>query len=205
LNHRSLALVVLATATFAGCRSDPTGRVMHPDEPVGVDVHQASVDVFDGMMRQGVTAILDKAGAKQSGDQQRHRMIFAGIQNNSDERLGEKKDYIYDTVDTMITANGSYDMVSRVFVENVLSQMGRQPRAELLLDPQVRDEVVERFRQKEGRDYIGYILWGKFNNATSETGRDELEKKYVLVLELVDVRTGLQVKHQEYGRKAYTK
>ncbi len=199
------ALALCASVLAAGCRSAPTGRVMDPGEPDGVDVRQASVDVFDGMMAEGVRGILAKTAAKMSGDTARHRLIFAGLQNNSDERLGEKKDYIYDSVDTMVSENGSFDMVSRTFVENVLDQMGRQPRAELLLDPQVRREVVERFQQREGRDYIGYILWGKFNNATSETGKRETEKKYVLVLEMVDVRTGLETKHQVYGRKAYTR
>ena len=110
---------------------------------------------------------------------------------------------LYDTVDTLVGRQGTFDMVSRTYVENVLSQMGKQPRVELLLDPQVRRGVIERFEQAEGREYIRYILWGKLNNATTKTGRDEKEKKYVLGLEMVDVKTGLQLKEQVSARKEY--
>ncbi len=202
---RVAVLAVAAALAASGCRTEKSGRVMSADEPVGVDRERASVDVLDPMMKRGTREILAKAAAKLSGTTERQRVIFAGIENNSDERLGEKRDYLYDTVDTIVTDSGQFDVVSRTFVENVLSQLGRQPRAEMLLDPQVRREVIERFEQQEGRDYIRWILWGKFNNATSETGPETLEKKYVLVLELVDVRTGLQTKHEVFGRKAYTK
>lgn len=199
------AAALLAALLLASC-AGRTGRVMDEGEPAGVDVRQASYDVLDGMMKEGVPKILGRVQDRMagSGSTERARLIFAGVQNNSDERLGEKKDYVYDTVDTLVGQVGTFDMVSRTFVENVMDQMGEQPRAELLIDPAVRRKVVQRFEQTEGRDYIGYILWGKFNNATADTGRDRKEKKYVLVLELVDVRTGLQVKEQVYSRKAYT-
>lgn len=199
------APLLLAALLLASC-SARTGRVMDEGEPVGVDVRAASVDVLDGMMKEGVPLILGSARERiaGSGSAERHRLIFAGIQNNSDERLGEKKDYVYDTVDTLVGQDGTFDMVSRTFVENVMDQMKEQPKAELLIDPEIRRRVIERFEQTEGRDYIRYILWGKFNNAASDTGSGTSEKKYVLVLELVDVKTGLQVKKQVYGRKAYT-
>ncbi len=200
-----LAASLLSGGLLAACQAR-TGRVMDPDEPVGVDVRRASVDVLDGMMKEGVPLIL--ASAKEriagSGSTERPRLIFAGVQNNSDERLGEKKDYIYDTVDTLVGQDGTFDMVSRTFVENVMDQMKEAPKAELLIDPEIRRKVVQRFEQIEGRDYIRYILWGKFNNAASDTGSGTSEKKYVLVLELVDVKTGLQTKKMVDGRKAYT-
>ncbi len=184
--------------------SGRTGRVMDANEPVGTDVRQASTDVLDSMMKEGVPKILGRARDQQAGAEGRSRLVFAGIQNNTDERLGEKKDYVYDTVDIMVGQTGVFDMVSRTFVENVMDQMGEQPRAELLIDPAVRRKVVERFEQTEGRDYIRYILWGKLNNATSDTGSGTSEKKYALVLEIVDVKTGLQLKEQVLSRKAYT-
>ncbi len=191
-----------ALALLAGCGR--TGRVMGEDEPVGVDVRQASTDVLDSMMKEGVPLLLGRARDQQAGAGERFRLVFAGIQNNTDERLGEKKDYIYDTVDILVGQTGVYDMVSRTFVENVMDQMGEQPRAELLIDPAVRRKVVERFEQTEGRDYIRYILWGRLNNATSDTGGGSSEKKYALVLEIVDVKTGLELKEQVFSRKAYT-
>ena len=199
-------LAALAPAFLAAGCSTQSGRIMDNDEPVGVDVKRASVDVLDGMMKEGVPKILARVQDRMAGagGTERHRLIFAGIQNNSDERLGEKKDYVYDTVDTLLGQAGNFDMVSRTFVENVMDQMKEQPKAELLIDPQMRRRVIERFEQTEGRDYIRYILWGKFNNAASDTGRGTSEKKYVLVLEMVDVKTGLEVKEQVYSRKAYT-
>jgi hypothetical protein len=200
---RPLHVFVIAAGLVAvGC-AGPSGRVMDDDEPVGVDIKRASTDVLDTMMAEGVPLILGRAKDRLSGSADRHRLIFAGIQNNSDERLGEKKDYLYDTVDTLVGRQGTFDMVSRTFVENVLDQMGKQPRVELLLDPQVRRGVIERFEQTEGREYIGYILWGKLNNATTRTDSDERQKKYVLVLEMVDVKTGLQLKEQVSARKEY--
>ena len=205
LAARAALPFLAAAALAAGCRSGPTGRVQDPGEPVGVDVHGAGVDILDPMMKKGVEEILSAAQGALAGSAERPRLIFAGIENNSDERLGEKREYLYDTVDTIVGQFGTFDMVSRTFVENMLSQMGQQPRVELLIDPKMRRAVVERFEQAEGRDYVRYVLWGKFNNATSEVGADATEKKYALVLELVDVKTGAGQKRQVFGRKAYTR
>jgi hypothetical protein len=196
----ALALAALPLAACAG----PTGRVQDPDEPAGVDVRAASFDILDGMAREGTQRILDQAQSGLSGSTARARLVFAGIENNSDERLGEKKSYLYDNVDTLVTRSGMFDVVSRSFVENALSRIGEAPRAELLIDPQVRRKLVEQLEQDEGRDYIRYILFGKLNNASADTGRGTSEKKYVLVMELVDARTGLQWKTEAFGRKAYT-
>jgi hypothetical protein len=196
-------LAATAALALAAC-SGPTGRVQDPGEPVGVDVRAASFDILDGMAKDATARILEQASAGLSGQTARSRLIFAGIQNNSDERLGEKKDYLYDNVDTLVTSSGMFDVVSRTFVENALSRIGEAPRAELLIDPQVRRKLVAELEQQEGRDYIRYIMFGKLNNAAADTGRGTSEKKYALVMELVDARTGLQWEIEVFGRKAYT-
>jgi hypothetical protein len=200
------AATLAAALLLAGCQAR-TGRVMEEDEPVGVSVDGASYDILDGMMKEAVPKILTRVQDRlaAAGATERMRLIFAGVQNNTDERLGEKKDYVYDTVDILVGRTAAFDMVSRTFVEEVMDRMKEPPRSELLIDPEVRRRVVQQFEQDEGRDYIRFILWGKFNNATSDTGSGTSEKKYALVLEMVDVRTGLEVKEQVFARKAYTR
>lgn len=186
-------------ALIASTACSPSAWVKSEVEPTLVDRRRAGIEVIDALVRvadpliRSQPAVASAAGPKV--------VAFVGIDNFSAEELSENQESLYEKLDTILSRQSSYTLLSRHYVESVLRSRGM--RTSDLLLPAGRDEFAAVVRA-EGL-VPDVLIHGTLTSASSE-GIAEREREYQLTLEWIDAYTGRQVaKESTRVRKGYRK
>jgi hypothetical protein len=133
-----------------------------------------------------------------SGPREPLRVCFVGVENKSAEEIGDFKEQIYEHIDGHLEHAHQYRGISKRYIDAALRETRLRPD-ELFLPKHMRSftAVLER----EGQP-VDCLLYAKITSGTTRSGRD-MQRDYVLTLELVDVRTGDFDKESAHIRKVY--
>ncbi len=186
-----LSLTTFAAAATGGCRSQPTAVVRAPGQTDLVGSHTAGAETFKPLVEQAVTELL----ARQSSQivpagvnvlpPPPKRICFIGVENRSAEEIGDFKDQIYQCIEMHLVQSHVFQPINRHFVDAGLMQMRMRPD-QVFIPQNMRAFTAMMEQQGQPFDALLYAT------ITSGTTRDnkEVQRDYVLTLELVDVRTG---------------
>jgi hypothetical protein len=201
----SIAIVVVGVA--AGCRSKQHARVIQPGEKEMIGSHQAGTETFRPLIDQAVAKLLGRhcemptAMAAYSGEQvlpAPKRICFIGIENKSAEEIGDFKEQIYQCIDAKILESGTFQLVSRRFVEAGLRETRLRPD-ELFVPAGMRS--FSAFMEHQGQPF-DYLLYATLTSGTTRDNRD-YQRDYLLTLDLVNVNTGQYDKQTAELSKGY--
>lgn len=128
------------------------------------------------------------------------RICFVGVENRSAEEMGDFKDQITETIDTQIVESKVFQPISRRFVEAGLRTVRLRPD-ELFLPMNQRQFLAVMEQQGQPFDYL---LFATLTSGTTRNNSD-MQRDYLLTLELVDIKTGQPDKESATLRKGYHK
>ncbi|MFO0928712.1 MAG: twin-arginine translocation signal domain-containing protein [Gemmataceae bacterium] len=128
------------------------------------------------------------------------RICFVGIENRSAEEMGDFKDQITEVIDTKIVESKVFQPISRRFVEVGLRTVRLRPD-ELFLPMNQRQFLAVMEQQGQPFDYL---LFASLTSGTTRNNSD-MQRDYLLTLELVDIKTGAPDKESATLRKGYHK
>lgn len=186
-------------ALIASTACSPGAWVKGEAEPTLVDRRRAGIEVIAALVRVADPLIRSQPAAPSASGPK--VVAFIGIDNFSAEELSENQESLYEKLDTILSRQSSYTLLSRHYVESVLRSRGM--RASDLLLPAGRDE----FAAVVGAEGLvpEVLIHGTLTSASSE-GIAESEREYQLTLEWIDAYTGRQVaKESTRVRKGYRK
>jgi hypothetical protein len=126
------------------------------------------------------------------------RICFIGVENRSAEEIGDFKEQIYEHIDTHIEQSHVYHPISKRYVDAALRETGLRPD-ELFLPKNMREFAA--CLEQQGQP-VDYLLYAKITSGTTHKGHD-MQRDYVLTLELVNVNTGDYDKESAMIRKKY--
>ena len=185
-------LPVAAVLAGSGCRSLQFARVMMPGEKGMAGSHQAVQETFTPRVNDAVAKLL--ARHVDSGVQQVEyeegaeplpppvrRVCFVGVENKSDQEIGDFQEQIYEAIDRRILESSIFQSVNRRFVDAGLRDTRLRPD-QLLVPEHMRTFAGHMEQQGQPIDHLLY--------ATITSGTTQQKHDYVLTLELVEVGTG---------------
>ncbi len=197
---------LLLSVTHIGCRGHQFAHVVDDNQSDMVGSHSAGAETFNPLIQQAVFGMLAQPVKSFSGEEARQRIIdpckvcFVGVENKSAEELGDFKEQIYEEIDSLVSQNASFQTVSRRYVDAGLDLSRLRP-SELFIPANMREFTA--ILEREGQP-VDYMLFAKLTSGTTQNNRD-MQRDYLLTLELVDVRTGEHIKESAKIRKGYHK
>lgn len=126
------------------------------------------------------------------------RICFVAVENKSAEEIGDFKDELYELIDTHIARSPAYHPISKRFIDAALRDTGLRPD-ELFLPKNMR--IFAAALEQQGQP-VEYLLYAKITSGTTRK-REDMQRDYVLTLELVNVKTGEYDKESAVVRKKY--
>ncbi len=191
-------LLAVGAVTYGGCRGNQTATIVKPTDPVAVGSHAAGGETFKPLVEEATGKLLGRHAAQpvmnvsyQAGQlpspptPQVRRICFIGVENASNEELGDFKEQIYEMIDSKILAAGIYQSISRRFVQAGLTETRLRPD-QLFVPENMRTFMAVMERQGQPFDYA---LYAKITSGTTTVNKDS-SKQYILTLEMVNVRSG---------------
>jgi hypothetical protein len=200
-------LLILAASASTGCRSKQHARVIQPGEKEMVGSHQAGNETFRPLIEESVAKLLARSyevpATLASYPNQPvvlapKRICFIGVENKSAEEIGDFKEQIYQCIDGKILESGSFQPVSRRFVEAGLRETRLRPD-ELFVPAGMR--TFTAYMEQQGHPF-DYLLYATITSGTTRDNKD-YQRDYLLTLDLVDVRTGQYQKESATLSKGY--
>ncbi len=203
-----LILVAAPGAIALGCRGRQVAHVL-TDQQDMVGSHEAGAETWRPLVAEATTRLLANqqveiqqiahTGGLPPADV-RKRICFVGVENKSQEELGDYREQLYEQIDTLINESKTFAVVNRRFVEAGLRQAGLRP--DDLFVPNNRRNFVAVMEQLE--QPFEYVLFAKVTSGTTDNNGD-YQRDYLLTLELVNVLTGDFTKESAELRKGYHK
>lgn len=199
----------LAVLLDSGCRGRQVAHVLKEDDQDMVGSHAAGAETWKPLVDTAVSQLLARQvseirTAAAVGDApsefDKKRICFVGVENKSNEEVGDFKEQIYDHIDTMISQSDSFDPINRRYIEAGLRECGL--RSDDLFIPKKQrafTEAMERVNQP-----VDYLLFSKITSGTTKNN-NSTQKDYQLVLELIEIHTGHSDKESASLRKGYHK
>jgi hypothetical protein len=194
----ALAISVVAT----GCRHKTHAKILRPDKRDMVGTTGAGAETFKPLVEAAMCRLLERhttgiqsVGAPVVGPM---RICFVGVENKSAEEIGDFKEQIYEHIDTHIEHSHVYRPISKRYVDAALRDTGLRSD-ELFLPKNMREFAASLEQQGQPVDYL---LYAKITSGTTRKGND-MQRDYVLTLELVNVQTGAYDKESAAIRKKY--
>jgi hypothetical protein len=187
----------------AGCHNQ-TAQVKKPGQADMVGSHAAGAETYKPLIDESVSKLLARhsAGVQPAGftpgGPQPMRVCFIGVENKSIEEIGDFKEQIYQAIDTRITQSGTFQTISRRFVDAGLQQSRLRPDA-LFIPQNMRDFSAAMERQGQPFDYL---LYATITSGTTHSNRD-YQRDYLLTLEMVNIRDGSYDKEAAELSKGY--
>jgi len=196
------AVAVGLSMMGTGCRHRTHAQVLRPDKKDMVGTTGAGAETFKPLVDTAVCTLLERhasgiqsVGAPPAGPM---RICFIGVENKSAEEIGDFKEQIYEHIDTHIEHSHVYHPISKRFVDAALRDT-RLRSDELFLPKNMRAFAASLEQQGQPVDYL---LYAKITSGTTRKGHD-MQRDYVLTMELVNVRTGDYDKESAMIRKKY--
>ena len=198
----SQGVVGLGLMGFWGCRHHTRAKVLRPDQPDMVGTTGAGAETYKPLVDTAVTNLLERhrSGIQVAGGPapQPPRICFVAVENRSAEEMCDFKEQLYEHIDGQIGQSGVYHLTSKRFVDAALRDTSLRPD-ELFL-PKNRRSFAQALEQQG--EPVDYLLFAKLTSGTTRKGRD-MQRDYVLTLELVNVSTGEYDKESAKIRKKY--
>jgi len=188
--------------TLVGCKQ--TAQVLHPCQKDMVGSNCAGAEVYKPLIHEAVGKLLARHshGVEPVGNPPScvKRICFVGVENASAEELCDFKEQITEIIDTLLVESRIFQTVSRRFVEVGLRQLRLRPD-ELFLPANQR--AFKAVLEQQGQPF-DYLLFAKLTSGTTRNNSD-MQRDYLLTLELVDLQTGQPDKESATLRKSYHK
>jgi len=192
-----------------GCRGRQVAHVLKEDDQDMVGSHAAGAETWKPLIDTAVSQLLARqvseirtaaAVGDAPSDFGKKRICFVGVENRSNEEIGDFKEQIYDHIDTMISQSDSFQPVSKRYVDAGLKTCGLRPDDLFIpTNQQVFTQALQRINQP-----FDYLLYAKVTSGTTRNN-NSTQKDYELVLELVDMHSGESDKETANLRKGYHK
>ncbi len=201
--------VVVLPFLFAGsgCRSKQHARIVQPGERDMIGSHQAGTETFQPLIEEAVAKLLAH-GYEVPASLASHsseplmlapkRIAFIGVENKSAEEIGDFREQIYQCIDQRIVQSGTFQPISRRYVEAGLRETRLRPD-ELLVPSGMR--TFTAYMEQQGQPF-DHLLYATITSGTTRDNRN-YQRDYLLTLELVDVRTGQFYKESAALSKGY--
>jgi len=185
-NFGLMLTTLLGFALVLAACGEKTGRVMDDDEATFVGSRQAGIEVFDQLIQETTSTLLDEVASK-SRAEGKLKIAFVDIENKSAEELGDAKASSYDKIQAIVVNTDVFTLIGQRFVDAAMREAGMHS-----VDDMFTGKGRERFMLALGNQGItpDFALWGRFTTTTSkfEGGR---QRDYSLKLELYNLQTGV--------------
>jgi hypothetical protein len=195
----------LCPLLLVGCKNGyQYARVVKPGEREMVGSHQAGQETFRPLIEESVAKLLSRCETNPtqlvSTDAAPHRynVCFVGVENASIEEMGDFKEQVYEAIDTKIRESGTFQTISRRFVDAGLHECRMRPD-QLMIPDNMRQFVG--VMEQEGHPFE-YLLFAKLTSGTTRENK-EYQRDYLLTLELVNIHNGISEKQSAELKKGY--
>ncbi|MDA1230923.1 MAG: penicillin-binding protein activator LpoB [Planctomycetota bacterium] len=205
----SLVCSVAVFTSVAGCRNRQKAHVLSQNDKDMVGSHTAGAETWKPLIDESVCRLLAKSSS--TVHQASHSTIdgegsvsrsvcFVGVENRSSEEIGDFKEQIYEHIDSLISQDPQFKMISRRYVEAAMLDCRCRPET-LVLPARQRElqMALERIDQP-----FDYLLFASITSGTTNSNGD-YQRDYLLTLELLNIHTGDSQKDSAMLRKGYTK
>ncbi len=197
-----VAAAAVLAACVAACRSTPTAHVLSPGAADLVGTQRAGAETYRPLVEQAVMKLLSRqrpsVQTAAAGRGRPLRVCFVGIENRSAEEMGDFKDQVYEMIDTMLENNAAFQPVSRRYLQAALRETGLRPD-QLFIPANMRQ--VATVLEQQGQP-VDCLLFAKLTSGTTAAGKD-VQRDYMLTLEVINVQTGDYDKESALLRKHY--
>ncbi len=192
---------------LSGCRSAQYARIIQPGESEMIGSHQAGQETYEALIDEAVCKLLARheslpqmpvQGDFEALPAPEMRICFVGVENKTAEEIGDFKEQIYEQIDARLLESNTFAPISRRYVDAGLRSTRIRP--DELFVPEAMRTFVQVMEQ-QGQPF-DYLLFAKLTSGTTRENHD-YQRDYVLTLELVDIRSGLQDKQAATLSKAY--
>jgi hypothetical protein len=187
--------------TGSACRRKTHAKILRPDKRDMVGTTGAGAETFKPLVDAAVSQLLERHTAVQlagSPPLAQKRICFVGVENKSSEEIGDFKEQIYEHIDLHIEHSQVYQPISKRYVDAALRDTGLRSD-ELFLPKNMRAFAASLEQQGQPVDYL---LYAKITSGTTRKG-DDMQRDYLLTLEMIDVATGDFDKESAMIRKKY--
>jgi hypothetical protein len=209
LRRRFLGLGLLGLASFAGaigCRDKQFARVKKPGEDDMVGSHAAGSETFKPLIDESVAKLLARhcepmaQTVSYEGEPivASKRICFIGVENKSAEEIGDFKEQIYQLIDSKILESRVFQPVSRRYVDAGLRETRLRPE-QLFMPDHMR--TFTAFMEQSGQPF-DYMLFATISSGTTRENQ-EMQRDYLLTLDLIDIRSGDYDKQSAEISKGY--
>jgi hypothetical protein len=199
-----VGIASLATAS-TGCRKKQFARVVQPGESEMIGSHAAGTETFKPLVEESVAKLLARhcdhaAQVSYQGEfaPAVKSVCFVGIENKSAEEIGDFKEQLYQLIDTKIIDSQVFQSISRRYVDAGLRAARLRPDDLMLPDHQ---RTFASIMEQQGSPF-DYLLFATLTSGTTRENK-EMQRDYLLTLELVDIRTGIPDKQSAEISKGY--
>ena len=205
----SLICSIAAFTGVAGCRNRQKAHVLSQTDKDMVGSHTAGAETWKPLIDESVCRLLAKSSS--TVHQASHTTVnseggaarsvcFVGVENRSSEEIGDFKEQIYEHIDSLISQDPQFKMISRRYVEAAMSECRCRP--ETLVLPEKQRELQLALERSE--QPFDYLLFASITSGTTNSNGD-YQRDYLLTLELLDIHTGDSQKDSAMLRKGYHK
>ncbi len=205
----SVVCSMVAIVGLAGCRNRQHAHVLSQNDKDMVGSHTAGAETWKPLIDESVCRLLARSSS--TVHQASHTTVnteggtvrsvcFVGVENHSSEEIGDFKDQIYEHIDSLISQDPQFRMISRRYVEAAMSECRCRPET-LVLPAKQRELQLALERADQPFDYL---LFASILSGTTNSNGD-YQRDYTLTLELLDIHTGESQKDSAMLRKGYHK
>ncbi len=198
-----------AVGVLAGCRNRQRAHVLKGDDKDMVGSHTAGAETWKPLIDESVARLLSKSCATiqqashstvDAQGQTSRTVCFVGVENRSGEEIGDFEEQIYEHIDSLISRDPHFRMISRRYVEAAMGECRCSIDALVTAKHQREfQEILERQDQP-----FDYLLFARITSGTTNSNGD-YQRDYTLTLELLDIHTGESLKDFAELRKGYHK
>jgi hypothetical protein len=196
-----LSLAGIGGLYLSGCRGGASGRVVQPADSQMVGSHQAGSETYKPLVDESVARLLARSCQvipAAYGPAPPKRICFLCVENKSAEEIGDFKDQLYQTIDTRIVESGTFQPISKRFVDAGLAQTRMRPD-QLMLPENMR--IFAAVMEQQGQPF-DYVLYATITSGTTRENKD-YQREYLLTLEMVHLQSGTYSKESATLTKAY--
>jgi hypothetical protein len=202
----ALGLLGLGACGQLGCRSNQTAEVVKPGDKTMVGSATAGGETWGPLVDGAVTNLLARhtcdiqPAAYMQGVQPNTSMkiCFLGVENRSSEDLGDFRETLYEQIDQKILHSGTFQIVSKRFVDAALQEANLRPD-EVLIPQNMR---ILTARMEQMQQPFDFVLYAKVTSGTTRSNAN-YEREYLLTLEMVNVHNGAYAKESATLVKKY--
>ncbi|HQX50118.1 MAG TPA: penicillin-binding protein activator LpoB [Planctomycetaceae bacterium] len=200
---------IAAISSSVGCRNHQHAQVLKQDDKDMVGSHTAGAETWKPLIDESVCRLLAKSAStvhqashtKIDGEGGVSRTVcFVGVENRSGEEIGDFKEQMYEHIDSLVSQDPQFHMISRRAVEAAMLECRCRPDT-LLLPAKQRE--LQLMLEKDGMPF-DYLLFASITSGTTNSNGD-YQRDYLLTLELIDIHTGESQKDSAMLRKGYHK